>query len=221
MAVAGFGVGALLFIWAVGALLGGGDTPAVHGAANVRPGGVPPTSSVPSSNPPASGRLQAPGSPSSSASASTTAPSTTTAPVPTTTTTPPVPTACPDSAMRVTVTEGEPSYHVGDHPLLTLHIGNGGAVACLRDISHRLRSIEILALGGKSVLWSSAYCYSLNTNEIQLFQPRQVLSYSVTWAGRTAAPGCPTARTTVPAGSYEVVGKLGNLVGPPSLLTLR
>ncbi|HEX5405065.1 MAG TPA: hypothetical protein VFX16_22505 [Pseudonocardiaceae bacterium] len=123
--------------------------------------------------------------------------------------------------MRVTVTSDKAGYHVGEQPQLTLHIGNGGAVPCLRDVSHQLRSIEILGAAGKPVLWSSADCYSLRTNEIKLLQPQQVLSYSVTWAGRTAAPGCPSERTTVPAGSYEMVGKLGSLTGPPSKLTLR
>jgi hypothetical protein len=218
--MAGFGVGALLFIWAVGALLGGGDTPSVRGAANVRPDGVPLTSAAPSSNPPASGRLAAPGNPSSSASASpsaTAAPTTTVAP----TTTTPVPATCPDSAIRVWVTAAKPSYQVGEQPLLTLHIANGSALPCFRDVSHQLRSIEILTIGGKSVLWSSTYCYSLHTNEIRTLKPQQVLSYSVTWAGRTAAPGCPADRTTVPAGSYELVGKLGKLTGQPTLLTLR
>lgn len=226
----GLGVGAVLFVWVVGALLGGNDSPSVRGAANVEAGatGTAPPTSGPASNPPSSGRIAiAPASRSASVSASasptttakpaTTAPKTTTPAKPTTT---PPPTTCPDSVLRVTVTSDRPSYPVGAHPQLTLHIGNAGKVACLRDVSHQLRSIEITVAGSKTVLWASNDCYALNTHEIRTLPPGGSLSYGVTWAGRTAAPGCPAARTTVPAGKYQIVGKLGNLTGPPATITL-
>lgn len=227
----GLGVGALLFVWAVGALLGGDDSPAVRGAANIQPAGVPltsgatsrTTSAVPSSDPPATGRLAIRGGPSSSSAAPTTVPTatlgtTTTAPP---TTTPAVPQPCPDSVMRVTVTSDQPGYPVGGHPVLTLHIANVGPVACVRDVSHQLRSIEILAAGGTTPVWMSSDCYALTTHEVPTLAPGQSLAFSVTWAGRTAAPGCPSNRTTVPAGNYEIVGKLGNLTSPPTPFTLR
>jgi hypothetical protein len=120
----------------------------------------------------------------------------------------------------VTVTSGHPSYQVGDQPVFTLHIANAGAVPCLRDVSRQLRSIELLAANGKTILWSSSYCYTVHTDEIRTLQPKQSLAYSVAWAGRTAAPGCPTNRTTVPAGKYELAGRLGTLIGPRTPLTL-
>jgi hypothetical protein len=224
MAMAGLGVGAVLFVWAIGALLGGNDVPSVRGAANERPNGVPLTSSAPSSNPPASGRLQAPGSTSASASTLSTQASATqkTSPPTTTTvtTTPGPPKACPDSVLQVTVTTSHPAYQVGDQPVLTLHIANTGAVPCTRNVSRQLRSTEVVAANGKTVLWSSSYCYTVSTNEIRTLQPQQSLDYSVTWAGRTAAPGCPANRTVVPAGKYELIGKLGTLTGKPTPLTL-
>jgi hypothetical protein len=233
VAMAGLGVGAVLFVWAVGALLGGGDSPAVQGVANVRPAGVPLlTSSAPSSNPPVSGPLAA-SDPSSSASASTFAsatapsvtgtPTTTTGrptPTTTTTTTPPAPTACPDSVIRLTMTEDKASYHVGDQPLLTLHVGNTGPVACIRDVSHQLRSIQVLPASGSKPVWASEDCYTLHTNDLDTLQPGQSLAFSVQWAGRTAAPGCPADRSMVPAGSYRVIGKLGKLTSPAAPLLL-
>jgi hypothetical protein len=217
--MAGFGVGAVLFIWVVGALLGGSDTPDVRGTANVRHEGVPLATSAPASNPPSSGRFLLPGPSGSASTTPSTTPPTTTTTMPTTTT-PPAPTNCPDSAMRVSVTSTRSIYQVGEHPMLTLRIGNGGAVACVRDVSHQLRSVEIRSADGKQVLWSSADCYSLHTDEVHVLQPRQVLSYNVVWAGRTAAPGCPEQRTTVPAGGYEMIGRFGKLTGRPSPLIL-
>lgn len=223
--MAGLGVGAVLFVWAVGALLGGGDTPSVRGTANERAAGVPLATTQPPSNPPATGLLLLPGSPSSSASSATsasatTASPTTTSPTPTTTTTPPPPKACPDSVMRVTVTTPKAVYHVGDQPVLTLHIANAGSVACLRDVSHQLRSIEIVPVHGAQPLWASSYCYQATTNEIRLLGPGHGVAYTVRWAGRTAAPGCPVDRTTVPAGTYDAIGILGKLTGPRTPITL-
>ncbi|HEX3647943.1 MAG TPA: hypothetical protein VHV49_05910 [Pseudonocardiaceae bacterium] len=116
--------------------------------------------------------------------------------------------------MRVTVTTPKPVYHVGDQPVLTLHIANAGRVACLRDVSHQLRSIEILPVHSHTPLWASDYCYQASSDEVRLLQPGQSLAFTVQWAGRTAAPVCPVDRTTVPVGTYDAVGVLGRLKGP-------
>jgi hypothetical protein len=214
--MAGTGIGALLFIWVVGALLGGTDTPAVHGTAQHVP-----LATTRASSPPATGRLPVRGGVTSSASSSVPKPppTTTTTTVAPTTSPPPLG-PCPDSAIKLTVTSAQPSYAVGQRPALTLHIVNGGPVACTRDVSRQYRSILVLSGDGTNRLWSSSDCYSVTTNEIHLLQPGQVLTYGVTWAGRTSASGCPGRRATVPAGTYQLVGQLGSLTGPPTTLTL-
>lgn len=220
LAATGLGVAAVLFVWVVGALLGGNETPSVQGVASVR-SGVTMTQAAPSSDPPASGRLTMPGG---SSSSSATAPVTTAVAAttqPTVTTTPAVPQPCPDAVIRVTVTSDRPAYPVGAHPVLTLHVVNTGPVACVRDVSHQLRTIEVLRAGGTTPVWASDDCYSITTHEIRTLPPGRSLDYSVTWAGRTAAPGCAAHRTTVPAGTYELVGRLGDLTGSPTPLTLR
>jgi hypothetical protein len=217
VATAGTAVGALLFVWAVGALLGGNQTPSVRGASH----GVPlATTRAPASNPPSTGMIATHGSATSSPSASPSL-QTTTNPTTTTTSAPPPgpPQACPDSVIRLTVTTPRPAYRVGQRPGLTLHITNVGQVPCFRDVSHQLRSVLLRTTSGVR-LWSSADCYSLTTHEIPTLAPNQTLSYYVVWYGRTSAPGCPVRRETVPAGQYELVGQLGNLVGAPTPLTL-
>jgi hypothetical protein len=219
LAVTGFGVGAVLFVWAVGALLGGDTTSSVQGPVNLR-AGVRMTSNAPSSDPPRTGRLTMPGASSSSPpTAPMTTSRTTTTTTVQTTTTPAVPQACPDSVIRVTITSDRSSYPVGSHPVLTLHVANAGPVACVRDVSHQLRTIQVLPAGRTTPVWASDDCYSITTHEVRTLQPEQSLDYNVTWAGRTAAPGCAAHRATVPAGTYELVGRLGNLTGPPTPLT--
>jgi hypothetical protein len=218
VAMAGTAVGALLFVWAVGALLGGNDTtPSIRGTVN----GVPlATTRTQASNPPPVGKLPVRGSATSSPSASP--PATTTVPVTTTSAPPPgPPQACPDSVLQIAVTAAQPSYLVGQRPFLTLHITNAGPVACVRDVSRQYRAILLMSADGKTRLWSSGDCYSVTTNEVRTLQPGQGLTYNVAWAGRTSAPGCPAGRTTVPAGTYELVGQLGSLTGPPTPLALH
>lgn len=211
--MAGTAIGALLFVWVVGALLGGNDAaPAVRGTAH----GVP-LATTRASNPPSVGSLPpVRGSATSSPSATPPLPITTVV-----TTTPGPPQHCADSVMQVVVTAAQPNYLVGQRPFLTLHIANVGPVACVRDVSRQYRSIVLMSADGKTRLWSSNDCYSVNTDEVRTLQPGQGLSYNVAWAGRTSAPGCPAGRTTVPAGTYELVGELGSLVGPPMLITLH
>lgn len=217
MATAGTAVVVIAMIWAAGALLGSSST--VQGTADDHPNGVPLATLSPS-NPPPTGRLSQPGSPSSSSSLPTTTPlpppaSSTPPPPP-----PPQPGPCPDAVTQVTATVGAPSYPVGSRPVFTLHITNTGPVPCLRDVSHQLRALTVIPAGGGNPLWSSSDCYSLVTHEVPVLQPGQGVSYSVDWAGRTSAPGCPSGRISVPAGEYAVVGKLGGLTSPPTPFAL-
>lgn len=145
------------------------------------------------------------------------------APVPATTTAPPPPPGppvrCSDSVVQVVAAPDAPSYPVGGRPLLRLRITNVGATPCTREVSRNLREILLLAPDGRR-LWSSNDCYGPPEQDVRVLQPNQPAVFTVTWAGRTSAPGCPLNRETVPAGTYQVVGKLGALVGRPTPLTL-
>jgi hypothetical protein len=116
---------------------------------------------------------------------------------------------------QVTATVGAPSYVVGTRPVFALHITNTGPVACTRDVSHQLRSLIVVAAGTTTPLWSSSDCYTLLTHEVPVLQPGQVVSYSVDWAGRTSATGCPGGRTVVQPGQYALIGQLGTLTSGP------
>ncbi len=144
-----------------------------------------------------------------------------TPPVTTTTAAPPPgpPKACPDAVMKVTAKPDQPSYPVGAKPLLRLEITNVGPVSCTRDVSRRLREILVLAADGAR-LWSSNDCYGPPEQDVRVLAPNQPLAFSLNWAGRTSAPGCPVDRDAVPAGTYQVVGKLGGLIGAPTPISL-
>jgi hypothetical protein len=123
--------------------------------------------------------------------------------------------------MQVTIELGAPQYKVGQRPELRLVVTNAGQVPCTRDISRSLREILVTTQDGATRLWSSNDCSrSTLPPESQIVQPGEHLGYEVKWAGRTSAPNCPIKRTTVQAGTYSVVGRLGALTGPAVPLVL-
>lgn len=130
------------------------------------------------------------------------------------------PQPCPDAVVKVTGTPAEPSYPVGQRPLLRLELVNVGSVPCTRDVSRKLREIVVTSADGATRLWSSNDCYNPPEPDVRTMQPNQALTFSLNWAGRTSAPGCPVDRKTLPAGTYQVVGKLGGLTGAPTPLVL-
>ncbi|MFC4854393.1 hypothetical protein [Actinophytocola glycyrrhizae] len=222
----------VLLAWLIGGLVEADDQNPVQGTANTADlGGSAATSTVgstsdrPSAPPSSPGQddprgsvTASPGSEGPTSAAE--APQPTTPPVVTTTTAPPAPpTACPDPVMKVLATPAVASYPVGTRPLLKLRIVNTGPVPCTRDVSHKLREILVLGADGTR-LWSSNDCYGPPDQDVRLLSPNKPVEFSVNWAGRTSEPGCPVDRETVPAGTYQVVGKLGTLTGTPTQLVL-
>ena len=231
LAAVGSVLAVVLLAWLIGGLVEADDQHPVQGTANTADvGGRARSSTVQvtsgrASAPPAS---PGPDDPRGSVTASPRSPgptappaATTPSPVATTTPKPPPgpPVACPDKVMKVVAAPDVPSYAVGARPLLKLRIVNAGPVACKRDLNRKLREILVLGADGRR-LWSSNDCYGPPEADVRVLAPNQAVEFSVNWAGRTSAPGCPVDRETVPAGKYRVVGKLGALTGPPTQLTL-
>ncbi|MBC6447073.1 hypothetical protein [Actinokineospora xionganensis] len=212
LAVAGAVLGVILLVWLIGALIGSDeDQQQVQGAAAEIPASAPPST--------------APSAPESSTSA---APTTSVAAAPPAPTEPPPPPPdpnqpCPDATTIVTAELGAPSYQVGQRPKLSLVVVNSGPAPCTRDLGHELRELLITTPDGANRIWSSNDCYSPKGAEPTILQPGERKQYDVSWAGRTSAPGCPSKRSSVAAGTYAVTPKLGALTGPvvPLVLTPR
>jgi hypothetical protein len=203
VAISGVVIALAIVGWAAGGFFGGNSSSVQGASGNVR------DSQPPSSPPPPSS-----GSPNNTTSSSPSSPS------PTTSTPPPPPPPdpnqpCPDASMQLAVELGAPQYKVGQRPELKLVVTNAGQVPCTREISRSLREILVTSQDGGTRLWSSNDCSRSNLPpESQIMQPGERLGYDVRWAGRTSAPSCPVKRTTVQAGTYAVIGKLGALTSP-------
>lgn len=127
---------------------------------------------------------------------------------------------CADAALAVAATVDKPSYKIGQQPVLGIVLTNIGKTSCTKDVNRKLRELVVSSASGARV-WSSADCYLAKTPpEVHTLAPGQQLSYTLDWAGRTSAVGCPSQRNAVPAGRYTVTAKLGNLAGKPVSFTL-
>ncbi len=216
-----------LLAWIIGGLVEADDQHPVQGTASAaqagQGAGTSGRRSVPPSSPgPDDPRGSVTASPRSEApSSSAAAPATTPHPVATTTPAPPPgpPAPCPDAVTKVAAVPDAPAYPVGTRPLLRLRVTNAGPVPCTRDVSRKLREILVLGADGTR-LWSSNDCYGPPQQDVRLLAPNVPVEFTVNWAGRTSAPGCPLNRRTVQAGTYRVVGRLGVLTGPPAPLVL-
>lgn len=221
LAVVGTSAAVVLFIWAVGALLGGNSSRQTNDAADEGAVPIATTSSAPSSNPPPISAAARAGSTTSPSPTTSAAPATGSAPGSAAPPPPPgPPQPCPDAAITLTATTDRPNYRVGQRPVFTLHVRNTGAVACTRDVSRPLRDLVVVPAGSTAPLWSETDCYAVPSHDVPTLAPGQEITFTVTWAGRTSAPGCPVHRTTVPAGQYGLIAKLGPLGSAPAPFTL-
>jgi hypothetical protein len=210
VAIGGVVVALVVFGWAAGGFFGDGSADVQDMNAGVK------ESQPPSSPPP-------PPPPSSSASSTTApaSPASETPPPPPPPPPPPDPNLpCPDQVMQVLVELGAPQYKVGQRPVLRLAVVNTGPHACTRDISRALRELVVTSADGAARISSSNDCYASKMPDLRMMQAGERLQFEVKWAGRTSAPGCPAKRTSVPPGTYSVIGKLGALASAPVPIVL-
>lgn len=113
---------------------------------------------------------------------------------------------------------GAPSYRVGQRPLFRLVIVNIGTRPCQRDLDPGLQGLVVNGPTGQ--LWASNDCDAEHHPRVQVLEPGKPMVFSLNWAGRTSHPGCGGVRQQIGPGSYQLVGKLGELSSGPAPFTL-
>ncbi|HEY2766602.1 MAG TPA: hypothetical protein VGJ13_21705 [Pseudonocardiaceae bacterium] len=202
----------VLVLWAMTALTGGGD-PEVPGTAGstgpigapasttsaTSPSSVAPSSVVPSSVVPGS---VVPSSPVASPSRSSVPPGT-----------------CPDEGIGLSAQPSASEYQPGQTREFRMIVANLGSTPCVRDLDAALQEAVVLSADGTR-LWSSNDCDAGGSTSMRTLAPGQRLVFSVAWAGRTSQPGCSAQRVVVPAGTYQLMVKLGQLASRPASFRL-
>jgi cytoskeletal protein RodZ len=158
-------------------------------------------------------------SPSPTKSSASPKPTKTTSPKPSkTTTSPAAPTACPDSAIDVVASTDAASYKIGATPRLRMRITNSSTTACKRDIGASAN--ELIVNQGSDRFWSSDDCNPGGKADVVVLQPGQSYSVSLGWLGRGSKPGCPADQPVAEAGTYNLVGRNGDVMSSPQKFSL-
>ena len=152
-------------------------------------------------------------------------------PAPSTTppsTTPPAPSApagptaggpCSDDMIGVEVRPDPVSAAVGSKPTFELGVTNVSPVACVRTVDAVLQEIVLVDTAGDRV-WGSNDCFPETTVAQRTLQPGETVGFPVPWSGLSSAPGCTGSRSTPPAGTYVLRGRLDTKVSPDVTFTL-
>lgn len=106
----------------------------------------------------------------------------------------------------------------GSYPRLSLTIGSTATHDCTRDIGADQQELRLLQ--GKSRIWSSDDCDPSHGSYLTTFHPGTHVTYTLIWAGTTSTPGCKSPRTTVPPGTYQLLGRVGTKVSDPVNITI-
>ena len=125
---------------------------------------------------------------------------------------------CADDALTVQVRTAAKRIPMGSSPAFYLTIGNDSAAACTRDIGADEQELAIRR--DDRTVWSSDYCDANHGSDVRRFDPGVHVTYRLVWDGRSAGKGCRQARTMLPRGSYELVGRVGSKHARPYPFTL-
>lgn len=127
-------------------------------------------------------------------------------------------TACPDGAIDVVASTDAASYKIGATPRLRMQITNASTTACKRDIGASAN--ELIVNKGSDRFWSSDDCNPGGKADVVVLQPGQSYSVSLGWLGRGSKPGCPADQPVAGAGTYNLVGRNGDVMSSPQKFSL-
>ncbi|MFT3901093.1 MAG: hypothetical protein QM728_12740 [Gordonia sp. (in: high G+C Gram-positive bacteria)] len=122
---------------------------------------------------------------------------------------------CTDQSLSVVLYTDKPTYKVGDQPVFTLAVTNGGLTECTRDIGKSVQNVVVRSLDGTRTLWTARDCSPLRSVNNVNFQPGQQERDTINWSGTTSKPGCKTPREPIPPGAYRAIGKIGERESAP------
>lgn len=122
---------------------------------------------------------------------------------------------CEDRNLSLVLETDKPTYAVGDTPIFTLVITNGGRTACARDVGQSAQNVIVKSLDGARTIWTVRDCSPGNEIKNVTLEPGAQTTESITWSGTTSSPGCERPRERVVAGSYQAIGKIGEKESAP------
>ncbi len=122
---------------------------------------------------------------------------------------------CADSDIKVVPKPAHTETPEGARLRINLEITNVSHRACKRDVGADQQEVRLMK--DDTRLWSSDDCHPQTGSQVEVLSPGETIQrFWVTWDGKTSAPKCEGSRKVVQAGSYQIVARLGKIVGKPA-----
>jgi hypothetical protein len=125
---------------------------------------------------------------------------------------------CSSNNLEIAAVAGQPTYRIGDQPVLELQVTNVGPQPCVQDLADR--QVELKVYNGESRVWGSHDCQiQPGTNERTLAVNKPV-RVAITWSGLSSQPNCAGTRQRVGAGTYTLYALLAGRTGKAAQFTI-
>jgi hypothetical protein len=144
----------------------------------------------------------------SSPSSSSSAPSSSAAPPP----------RCGAGDLDVSAVVAEPSYAVGQEPVLELQVVNTSTAPCVQDLADK--QVELRVYNGESRVWGSHDCQIQAGTDDRVLPVGRAVRVSITWTGLSSNQGCTDTRQRVGAGTYTLYAYLSGNTGKATTFAL-
>lgn len=134
---------------------------------------------------------------------------------------------CVDSEILVTTSIGPTSptagkLQYGGTFILKLQIQNTSSRTCTRDVGSVAE--ELMIKHGDALIWSSDDCSSggPKPHDVRTFHPGDAVSATVQWSSYDITTrGCKASATPAPAGSYDLIGRVGTKTSIPKAFEIQ
>jgi hypothetical protein len=120
--------------------------------------------------------------------------------------------------LSVAAMVGQPTYKVGDQPLLELQVTNVGSAPCVQDLADK--AVELRVYNGESRVWGSHDCQIQPGTDDKTLAVQRPVQVAVTWSGLTSEPKCAGTRQRVGAGTYTLYAVLAGKTGKAKQFTI-
>jgi hypothetical protein len=127
--------------------------------------------------------------------------------------------ACAPAGLKVAAVVGQPSYHVGEQPMVLLQVTNIGRAPCVQNLADS--QVELRVYNGESRVWGSHDCTVQPGVADRILAVGQPVRVSVVWSGLSSQPKCAGTRQRVGAGSYTLYALLSGHAGAAAQFSIN
>lgn len=127
--------------------------------------------------------------------------------------------ACADAVVGVIATTERSSTTVGSGMRLSMTVTNTSQTPCSRDVGAGANELRVIS--GPALVWSSDFCNAAQDDDVQVLEPGQPWTTTVTWPGTITPEGCPSDQRQAQPGSYQVIGRNGAVESEPVVFVVN